>query len=155
VLATSPADRSCGSAWPSRAAGLDAPRWGAGTVTIHFAGYSTAAIFPDTASHHARAGRRRCSRCFQSSVRVDDASLSAAARRASIYEAPVPALEAKIVPGDYLFVEFAATYEKMTISAALQPTVRSHHLPLQSPAVRQRGLARAAFVVLMTRFAGA
>jgi hypothetical protein len=128
-------------------AGVDAPPLGA-TVTVHVAGDSTAAIFPPTDATMRVGWAAALQPLFQSSVRVDDAALSGRSSKSFIDEGAWTALEAKIVPGDYLFVQFAHNDEKMDDPLRYTDPATTYRDNLRL--FVSEGRARGAFVVLMT-----
>jgi lysophospholipase L1-like esterase len=85
---------------------------------------------------------------FQSTVTVDDAALSGRSSKSFIDEGAWTALKAKIVPGDYLFVQFAHNDEKIDDPTRYTDPATTYrdNLRLFVSEGRQRG----AFVVLMT-----
>jgi lysophospholipase L1-like esterase len=82
-------------------------------VTIHVAGDSTAAIFPPTDATMRVGWAAVLDSLFDSTVAVNDAALSGRSTKSFIDEGAWATLQAKINPGDYLFVEFGHNDEKI------------------------------------------
>jgi lysophospholipase L1-like esterase len=89
----------------------DAPPLGS-MVTIHVAGDSTAAIFPATDATMRVGWAAVLDPLFDNTVTVDDAALSGRSTKSYIDEGAWATLQAKINPGDYLFIEFGHNDEK-------------------------------------------
>ncbi len=147
IDAAAPADsRGAGGATDAQAS-FDAPPL-ASRLTVHVAGDSTAAIFPATDPTMRVGWAAALQPLFQSTVTVDDAALSGRSSKSFIDEGAWTALKAKIVPGDYLFVEFAHNDEKIDDPTRYTDPATTYrdNLRLFVNEGRQRG----AFVVLMT-----
>ena len=132
---------------PDARAGFDAPPLPA-TVTIHVAGDSTAAMFPPTDATMRVGWAAALQPLFQSSVRVDDAALSGRSSKSFIDEGAWAALVSRVVPGDYVFVQFAHNDEKIEDPLRYTDPATTYRDNLRKFVSESR--ARGGFVVLMT-----
>jgi len=128
-------------------AGFDAPPLPA-TVNVHVAGDSTAAMFPPTDATLRVGWAAALQPLFQSSVRIDDAALSGRSSKSFIDEGAWAALVSRIVPGDYVFVQFAHNDEKIEDPLRYTDPATTYRDNLRKFVSETR--ARGGFIVLMT-----
>jgi lysophospholipase L1-like esterase len=81
-------------------------------VTLHVAGDSTSAIFPESDPTHRVGWAAVLQAFFTDGVKVDDAAQSGRSSKSYLDEGLWKSLKAKIRPGDYVFVEFGHNDEK-------------------------------------------
>jgi lysophospholipase L1-like esterase len=84
----------------------------AASVTLHVAGDSTCAVFPASDPTHRVGWAAVLQTFFGTGVQVDDAAVSGRSSKSFLDEGLWKALEAKLQPGDYVFVEFGHNDEK-------------------------------------------
>jgi len=143
---------SAGTTGAGGSASVDAGGWDApplpSMVTIHVAGDSTAAVFPASDATMRVGWAAVLDPLFDSTVTVNDAALSGRSSKSFIDEGAWATLEAKIKPGDYLFVEFAHNDEKTDDPARYTDPATTYRTNLRTYINGAR--ARGGFPVLLT-----
>jgi lysophospholipase L1-like esterase len=116
------------------------------SVTLHVAGDSTAAIFPSTDPRVGWAAVLQS--FFGAGVTVDDAAVSGASTKSFVDQGYWASLQARLEPGDYLFIEFAHNDEKNNDPTRYTDPATSYPYYLKTFVAGAR--AKGAFAVLMT-----
>ena len=117
-------------------------------VTLHVAGDSTAAIFPETDPTKRVGWAAVAQQFFTAGVTVDDAAQSGRSSKSFIDEGFWTSLKTRIHPGDYVFIEFGHNDEKVDDPARYTDPATTYRSYLKTYISETR--AAGGFAVLLT-----